>query len=160
MWCTLVQLLHYISTSFLNDVTYWSFKIPYMLMLLKIPNVRGGGLSKLLASLMRNYFPKLPSGAPLHTSSKLYDSPVGFVAPFIWGIVLLYLRLPKGGCCSISDDSFCSYLYNPRPLTTIYTRCSRPACPPIVLTCIIHAPWRPFTRDVLAQPVPLLFSPV
>ena len=85
--------------SFLNDVTYWSFKIPNMLMLLKIPNVRGF-LSKLLATLMRNYFPKLPPGAPLHTSSKLYDSPVGFVAPLIWGIVLLYLQSPKAGCCS------------------------------------------------------------
>ena len=38
-------------------------------------------LSKLLASLMRNYFPKRPSGAPLHTLSKLYDVPVGFVTP-------------------------------------------------------------------------------
>ena len=37
-------------------------------------------LSKLLAYLMRNYFPKLPSGAPLHTLSKLYDVPVGFVS--------------------------------------------------------------------------------
>ena len=25
------------------------------------------------------YFPKRPSGAPLHTLSKLYDVPVGFV---------------------------------------------------------------------------------
>ena len=40
-----------------------------------------GLLSKLLASLMRNYFPKRPSGAPLHTLSKLYDVPVGFVTP-------------------------------------------------------------------------------
>ena len=30
---------------------------------------------------MRNYFPKRPSGAPLHTLSKLYDVPVGFVNP-------------------------------------------------------------------------------
>ena len=30
---------------------------------------------------MRNYFPKRPSGAPLHTLSKLYDVPVGFVTP-------------------------------------------------------------------------------
>ena len=37
-------------------------------------------LSKLLASLMENYFPKR-SGAPLHTLSKLYDVPVGFVNP-------------------------------------------------------------------------------
>ena len=32
-------------------------------------------------SLMRNYFPKRPSGASLHTLSKLYDVPVGFVTP-------------------------------------------------------------------------------
>ena len=38
-------------------------------------------LSKLLASLMMNYFPKRTSGAPLHTLSKLYDFPVGFVSP-------------------------------------------------------------------------------
>ena len=31
--------------------------------------------------LMRNNFPKRPSGAPLHTLSKLYDGPVGFVNP-------------------------------------------------------------------------------
>ena len=30
---------------------------------------------------MRNYFPKRPSGAPLHTLSKLFDVPVGFVLP-------------------------------------------------------------------------------
>ena len=33
------------------------------------------------ASLMRNYFPKRSSGASLHTMSKLYDVPVGFVTP-------------------------------------------------------------------------------
>ena len=38
-------------------------------------------LSKLLASLKRNYFPKRPSDAWLHTLSKLYDVPVGFVGP-------------------------------------------------------------------------------
>ena len=30
---------------------------------------------------MRNYFPKRPSGAPLHTLLKLYDVPVGLVLP-------------------------------------------------------------------------------
>ena len=30
---------------------------------------------------MRNDFPKRPSGAPLHTLSKLYDVPVGFDPP-------------------------------------------------------------------------------
>ena len=67
--------------------------------------------SKLLASLIRIYFPKRPSGAPLHTCtlSKLCDVPVGFVTPSLfWGCVLLYLRSPKGGCCSISDDLSCS----------------------------------------------------
>ena len=69
-----------------------------------------GLLSKILASLMRNYFPKRPSGAPLHTLSKLYDVPVGFVTPppLFWGWILLILRSPKGGCCSISDDLSCS----------------------------------------------------
>ena len=39
------------------------------------------------------------SGAPLHTLSKLYDVPVGFVTPLVWGSALLYLRSQKGGCC-------------------------------------------------------------
>ena len=41
-----------------------------------------GLLSKLLASLMRNYIPKRASGAHLHTLSKLYDVPVGLVPKF------------------------------------------------------------------------------
>ena len=39
---------------------------------------------------MRNYFPKLPSGAPLYTLSKLYDVPVGFVAPTPEKCIALY----------------------------------------------------------------------
>ena len=55
------------------------------------------------------YFPKRPSGAPLHTLSKLYDVPVGFEPPpLFWRWILLILRSPKGGCCSISDDLSCS----------------------------------------------------
>ena len=38
-------------------------------------------LSKLLASLMRDYFSKRTSGAPLHTLSKSYDVPVGVLSP-------------------------------------------------------------------------------
>ena len=59
---------------------------------------------------MRNYFPKRPSGAPLHTLSKLYDVPVGFVPPppNFEAEYCLFLRSPKGGCCSISDDLSCS----------------------------------------------------
>ena len=70
-------------------------------------------MSKLLASLMRNYFPKRPSGAPLHTLSKLYNVPVGFVTPppLFWGWILLILRSPKGGCCSISDDLSCPFRF-------------------------------------------------
>ena len=40
-------------------------------------------MSRSLASLMRNYFPKRPSGATLHTLSKLYDVSVGFVPPIL-----------------------------------------------------------------------------
>ena len=32
---------------------------------------------------MSNYFPKQPSGAPLHSLSKLYDVPVGFLSPLL-----------------------------------------------------------------------------
>ena len=32
---------------------------------------------------MRNYFPKQPSCAPIHTLSKVYDVPVGFVPPLL-----------------------------------------------------------------------------
>ena len=31
--------------------------------------------------------------------------------PLFWGCVLLYLRSPKGGCCSISDDFSCFSIY-------------------------------------------------
>ena len=42
--------------------------------------------------------------------SKLYDVPVGFVFPTSFlGSVLLYLRSPKSGCCSISDDLCCYF---------------------------------------------------
>ena len=53
----------------------------FSILLLKLKYKQFGLLSKLLASLMRNYFPKRPSGAPLHTLSKLYDVPVGFEPP-------------------------------------------------------------------------------
>ena len=56
---------------------------------------------------MRISFPKRPSGAQLHALSKLYDALVGFVAPS-FDSVLLYMRSPNGGCCSISDDLSCS----------------------------------------------------
>ena len=78
--------------------------------LLKI--LTGRVLSKFLASLMRNYFPKRPPGTAHHILSKLYDVPVYFVnpLPLLLGSVLLYLLSPKGVCCSISDDLSCSCL--------------------------------------------------
>ena len=104
-----------------------------------IPN---GLLSKLLASLIRNFFPKRPSGAPRHTSSNLYDDPVSFVSPSLfWGCTLLYLWSPKGGCCSISDDlsfSWLNYIY-------IYIWCSRYFCiPPSFETvnCYMCGRWK------------------
>ena len=58
---------------------------------------------------MRNYFPKGTSGAPLHTLSKLYNVPVGFVdPPSLLEAVNCFFRSPYGGCCSISDYSSCS----------------------------------------------------
>ena len=71
---------------------------------------------------MRNYIPKRPSDAPPHTLSKLCDVSVGFMTPPIWGSVLLYLRSPKGGCCSISDDlSWSSLLTIPKSVMFIFT---------------------------------------
>ena len=66
-------------------------------------------MSKLLASLMRNYFPKRPSGAPLHTLPKIIWCSCWFWTPppLFWGWIFLILRSPKGGCCSISDDLSC-----------------------------------------------------
>ena len=82
-------------------------KLPAKL-LLKIQTV--WVLSKVLASLVKNCFMKRPSGAPLHTLSKLYYYvPVGFVTPppLLWRQCLLYLWSPKSGCCSISGYLSC-----------------------------------------------------
>ena len=57
--------------------------------------------SKLFASLMMNYFPKRPSGSPLHTLSKLYMMSPNFEA------VYCFFRSPKGGSFSIFDDLSC-----------------------------------------------------
>ena len=40
---------------------------------------------------MRNYFLKRTSGAPLHTLSKLYDVPVGFVSSPSFEAVFCYI---------------------------------------------------------------------
>ena len=40
---------------------------------------------------MRNYFPKRPSGAPLHTLSTLYDVHIGFVAPSSFEAVYCFI---------------------------------------------------------------------
>ena len=76
--------------------------------------------SETTVGLMKNYFPKRQSGTPLHTSSKLYDIPAGFVTipPFIKGSNLLYLRSPMGGCYSISDDMSCCNIESERFLSS------------------------------------------
>ena len=89
-----VPLPKYKIPSYLNlikDKGYSTIVIPRPFVLFKRPTFVAsltfhifqlfGLFSKLLASLMRNYFPKRPSGAPLHTLSKLYDVPIGFVPP-------------------------------------------------------------------------------
>ena len=47
---------------------------------------------------MRNYFPKRPSGASLHTLSELYDVPVGFVnpPPLILRLNIAYFAVAEG----------------------------------------------------------------
>ena len=44
---------------------------------------------------MGNYFPKRPSGAPLHTLSKLYDVPVGFDPPIL-RLKIAYFAVAEG----------------------------------------------------------------
>ena len=40
---------------------------------------------------------------------EIHDVPVGFVTPPpILSLNIAFLRSPKGGCCSISDDLSCS----------------------------------------------------
>ena len=60
----------------------------------------------ILAALLRNYFFKRPSGAPLHTLSNLYDVPVCSVPPppYFDAVYCFYMRSPKGGCCSIKKE--------------------------------------------------------
>ena len=50
-------------------------------------------LSKLLASLMRNYFPKWPSGAPLHTLSNYIMFPLIIATPLRQCLVLFLSSL-------------------------------------------------------------------
>ena len=50
---------------------------------------------------MRNYFPKRPSGAPLHNLSELYDAPVSFVAPTLFEAV--YMCCFICGCRMVTD---------------------------------------------------------
>ena len=56
-----------------------------------------GLLSKLLASLMRNYFPKWPSGASLNILPNLYDVPVGLVLPPILRLCIALFAVAEGG---------------------------------------------------------------
>ena len=40
----------------------------------------------------------------------IYCSCWFWTPPLFWGWILLILRSPKGGCCSISDDLSCSWI--------------------------------------------------
>ena len=67
-------------------------------------------LSKLVASLTRNCFPKRPSTHRFKRCqtiwcSRWFCNP----PPLFWGCVLLYFWSPKGGCCSILEDLSCSW---------------------------------------------------
>ena len=57
---------------------------------------------------VKNYDLRM-SGAPLHSLSNIIWCSRWFCTPppLFWGGVLLNLRSPRGGCCSISDDLSC-----------------------------------------------------
>ena len=132
MWWTLVQLLHYILKC-LHLEWRWLF-CPFRYMFIQTIRL----MSKLLASLMRNYFPKRPSGAPLHNLSELYDVPVGLVPPPppILKLCIALFAVAEGGCCLISDDLSCSF----RILEIDF--------PHFSLTCFNILSWN-FTHDVV-----------
>ena len=116
MYMSATPALNFKMKTLWNDIAYFVLLDTIYInfptkMLLNVQTVQVF-LSKLLVSMMRNYFPKSPSVALLHTLSKLYDVLVGFVtcSPRPQLSVLLYLRPPKSGCCSISDDLSGSYL--------------------------------------------------
>ena len=60
---------------------------------------------------MRNIFPKRPSGASLHTLSKLNDVNVHLVMlpPSFEAVYCFILQSPKDGCCFTTDDLSCSW---------------------------------------------------
>ena len=79
-----------------------------------------GLLSKLVASLMRNYFPKRPRGAPLNTLSKYYDVPVDFVTtPPILRLYVALFAVAEGWLL-LDIGWFVLFLDNP-PLTLART---------------------------------------
>ena len=51
---------------------------------------------QLLASLMRNYFPKRMPDAPLHTLSKLYDVPIVLNPPTLLRQCIAIFAVTKG----------------------------------------------------------------
>ena len=77
-YCHIVKMFNFCTIIFQN-VIFWN-GIGYLVLLVT--------LSKLLASLMRNSFPKRPS--------KLYDVPVGFVLPPHLRLCIALLAVAKG----------------------------------------------------------------
>ena len=69
-------------TTFWNDVTF----IYNVLICTQKYYLQFGLLSKLLASLMRNYFPKCLYGVPLQNLSKFYDVPLTPLVQVPWFI--------------------------------------------------------------------------
>ena len=59
-------------------------------------------------SQISSFFTKSDLKWWIHLSRSLYSYSISFVTPLFMGSVLLYLRSPRGGCCSISDDLSCS----------------------------------------------------
>ena len=99
-YCTFVQMLHYILKCIHLEWRWLFGPFRYMLIqtvwLIAIPDEEL--FSETAVVCTASYFVKI-----IWCSCWFCNPP-----PLFWGWILLILRSPKGGCCSISDDLSCS----------------------------------------------------
>ena len=102
-WCSLVLLVHFILKC--NHFEWrWLFApLIYMYMLIQTVQF----MVQIIIITDGELFSETAVGC---TASYLIVKCICFCCPppLFWGCVLLCLRSPKGGCCSISDDWYCS----------------------------------------------------
>ena len=102
LWCTLVQLLYYI----LKCIHFeWSWLLgPFRYMLTQAVRF----IVWIISIPDEEFFSETTVGCTASFFVKSILCSRWFCPHLFWGCVLLNLRSPKGGSCSISDDLSCS----------------------------------------------------